>query len=409
MPKPATRLLCFSLLAGVCFWPLSHKGQGWKGIDDFPGTARDDGVSFRIGEKAYCGTGLEVGWTPTRDFYAYELANGSWSSIPSLPPGNERQYASAFSGAGEGYVFGGSDGSEYLKDLWAYDPQRKEWTAKSQLPSKGRSGAASFQIGLTAYIIGGKHDGKDALREVWAYDILEDNWERKEDLPFTGRWRASACAMNGKGYLLFGKDAQGNYHRSLHRYDPATDEWERSTSFPGIGRTYAKLRPLHGKLIIVGGMDSSGTIKGDSWSYNPRTSTWKELAPLPSGGRRGGFCFKSCSTIHYSAGLDTNSTRSKAAWKNEHPGGRPRRETTGGFSCYPNPVRGTLTLLFAPNIPAGKGKILLYDSQGKRVRDLRINCRRMRISMKGMSKGLYWIRYEGPERTSVKQVVKKGN
>ena len=42
--------------------------QSWIQIDDFPSSARDDGASFVIGNKAYCGTGFKVGWTETKDY-----------------------------------------------------------------------------------------------------------------------------------------------------------------------------------------------------------------------------------------------------------------------------------------------------------------------------------------------------
>jgi hypothetical protein len=48
------------LFALLVLAPILAEAQERKSIPDFPGTARDDGVCFRIGGKAYCGTGLQV-------------------------------------------------------------------------------------------------------------------------------------------------------------------------------------------------------------------------------------------------------------------------------------------------------------------------------------------------------------
>src|SRR4051812_11286093 len=78
------------------------KSQTWQPATDFPSTERDDGTSFIIGTKAYCGTGYLPWFTTTADFYAYDMAVGTWQTVASLPAGEERQYASGFSAGGYG-------------------------------------------------------------------------------------------------------------------------------------------------------------------------------------------------------------------------------------------------------------------------------------------------------------------
>src|ERR1700741_3975214 len=83
--------------------------QSWLQLADFPGTARDDGASFKINDKVYCGIGLEVGWTCPNDFYIFDLSTESWTTAAGFPSTTTRQYACGFPLNGKGYVFGGVD------------------------------------------------------------------------------------------------------------------------------------------------------------------------------------------------------------------------------------------------------------------------------------------------------------
>ena len=71
-------------------------GQTWSQLADFPSLERDDGVAVRINNKAYVGTGLIVGFSLGKDFFAYDFGSNSWATIAPMPTGSERQYACAF-------------------------------------------------------------------------------------------------------------------------------------------------------------------------------------------------------------------------------------------------------------------------------------------------------------------------
>ena len=60
----------------LCLIPLSVFGQTWEQITDFSGAERDDGVCFTLGDKAYCGTGMDLGFAVTNDFYAFDFSTG---------------------------------------------------------------------------------------------------------------------------------------------------------------------------------------------------------------------------------------------------------------------------------------------------------------------------------------------
>src|SRR5262245_60920502 len=50
---------------------LSHavSAQFWQQLPDFPGTARDDGAAFSPNGQFCLGTGMEVGWALTSDWW----------------------------------------------------------------------------------------------------------------------------------------------------------------------------------------------------------------------------------------------------------------------------------------------------------------------------------------------------
>jgi N-acetylneuraminic acid mutarotase len=288
--------------------------QFWQASTDFIGTARDDGASFVIQNKAYCGTGLQIGWSTTRDFFAMDLNNDSWTQVASLPIGKERQYACGFSDGNKGFIFGGVNSGTYLNDIWVYEPISNSWTEKTPLPSSGRSGAASFVLGNKAFILGGISADNVYSDEVWEYDLTTDNWTQKNNFPFGALFRASACSLNGVAYLLFGRNQNSQVSNQLYEYDLSTDNWSLKASFLLDGRTYGTLFPFGNHLVTLFGMNSSGELMNDAWSFDLSNNTWTELTSLSASGRRGGFCFNSSSEIYYTSGVDTIN-RTTATWK----------------------------------------------------------------------------------------------
>lgn len=132
-------------------------GQDWLQLQDFPGSKRDDGVSFEIDDVAYLGTGLDDGFVTQNDFFAFDLISELWSPIQSMPINANRQYATAVSYSLEGYVFGGVEGSHFLNDLWKYSPVIDSWIELDSMPAEGRSGSSNFVLNDELFIVGGRN------------------------------------------------------------------------------------------------------------------------------------------------------------------------------------------------------------------------------------------------------------
>lgn len=267
------------LFCTLLFYTLQIKGQGqaqpWQSFQDFPSTERDDGISVTINGFAYCGTGLKAGWIPTADLYKYDPITDSWSTLSSLPAGNERQYAAAVSWNNQLFLFGGNRNGTFLNDLWMYDPSLNSWIKLPSLPDTGISGASSFVIGDSLYIMGGSTAVNAAIKSVWGYSLKEQLWKKKSDLPYSA-WRGNAAASGNAGFIIFGKDENENHHKDLMKYDSSSDTWTTTSAFPLDGRTYASMVSNDTVLLVFGGMDKSLNYYNDLWCYNINTNIWTE-------------------------------------------------------------------------------------------------------------------------------------
>lgn len=299
------------LLLLIFILPFSLASQTWEQLSDLPASERDDGVAFTIGNTAYYGTGMDGGFQLTRDFYAFDQSTETWLPIASLPQGEERQYACAFTHAGKGYVFGGINAQgTYLNDLWRYSPQSDSWTELFGLPEPGRSGMTCFTLADTVYVVGGKDQAGQELDEVWAYVISSNGWLPKANLP-VAMWRGMGFSYNGKGYAGLGANSNGLIP-SVYRYLPGTDSWEIVTGINPTPRAYPQIALISNQLYIFAGQDDSGFLASFE---RVDLSTWNTLflSAFPSAPRRGGASF-AFGTDFYTVGGVTSSARQKETW-----------------------------------------------------------------------------------------------
>ncbi len=341
------------------------KAQTWQQLGDFPGIDRDDGASFVIGNKAYCGTGLAAGMGTSIDFYSLDLSSNTWTTISSMPAGKNRQYACAFSNGINGFVFGGESGGTDFNDLWMYSPSTNLWTAKPSKPGNGVRGAACFVIGNVAYIIGGAYSTTDALNEVWAYDMSSNTWTQKNNMPFNC-WRSSATSSGGKGYLTFGRDVNGRFKKELYEYDLIADSWTLINNFPSAGRAYATMQNINNELVVFAGYDTLNNYYNDIWTYNITGANWTQKISLPSFGRKGGMAFTNNSILYYSTGINVTNTRLRETWMAAFPVGIEEYVKKENILIYPYPTRDLVNIKFPKSI-SQKLDYKIIDAKGSVV------------------------------------------
>lgn len=361
--------------------------QTWIKLPDFPGSERDDGVAFVIGNKAYVGTGLAIGWALTRDFYCLDLSNDTWSQITSLPIGKERQYACGFSYGNNGFVFGGESGGSDLNDLWMYSPTSNSWTAKTSKPGSGIRGAACFVIGDTAYIVGGATGTLSATSEVWAYIISNDTWVQKSNAPFTS-WKASGSDYNGAGTILGGKEINGRMRKEIMFYSPTFDTWQQNGLFFS-GRIYSTLQCLGNMLYTYCGLDSLNNCYNDAYSYWGPANIWQPLNSIPSIGRKGGMGFKYMTFTYYTCGIDQNGNRLKETWKADQYVGIKQNEDYNELIISPNPSNGRLKISWQ-SITKESKELSIYNQIGVLIKKEDIK-NGSQIDLSTLPKGVYFL------------------
>jgi len=379
--------------------------QVWNQLQDFPGIKRDDGVCAVVNNKAYFGTGL-IEWAATIDFYALDLSNYTWSTIPPLPNTTERQYACAFSGPDCFYVFGGDGFGGALTNMYKYDVVASTWTAVASKPGSGLLGATCMNFGDKVIICGGKFQSGKASAEVWEYTIGSDSWVQKNNYPFAGRFRSGATVLNGSGYLIFGRDTDGVFRKELYKYTLATDGWIKISDFPDKGRAYATLATANNRLCLFGGTDTLGKFYKDIWYFNAATNLWLQGPDIPAVGRKGGMGCAAGDKFYYSCGVGEGSMRLKETWMTDVPVGIDKNEYSVVLSVYPNPTEGPVNLSFKGQVPT-QIQCSYSDIYCKELGVLNNLEDNSTIDFSELNAGIYFLKlYSENQLLEVKRIVK---
>lgn len=388
-----TLILCLNFFCGA---------QTWQKIQDFPGTARDDGASFIIDNKAYCGIGLEVGWTCPNDMYVFDLSSETWTTTASFPANQQRQYATSFVINGKGYVFGGYNcGSTYLNDLWEYSPTSNTWTSKNSLPSVGRSGCVSFVINDTAYIIGGRTSAHNAISECWAYDVNNNSWFQKNDLPNNGLWRGVSFSYNQQGFVGLGKDSLDRFNRKFYTYNPGNG-WNVVSNYTHAGRAYTSYTQADSLAYLLGGIDTLNVIDTNFEVLNLKNFTSINSTPFPDVPRKGCMSFCNNSKFYFTTGVST-TTRFNETWKIDLTIGLDEFEKTKSIMVYPNPTQETI---FISSKEQTISSLKILDLSGKIVFDESYNSNTISLKPEHLSKGLYILCIElNREQTTYQKLI----
>ena len=339
---------------------LCHGGlpaQTWTQLPDFPGTARDDAASFSIGDHVFVGTGMEVGWGLTNDWYSYDALLGAWWPASALPA-SPRQYCTAATLVGQGYLFGGLDANGPLAELWRYDPGSEQWTQLGSLPAPGRYAAYMFAAYGSLFVCTGMLDGGVPTNELWRYDPVAQEWTQKASLPGVARHRV--CQYSGP-VVLGGADI--NYVSLVdgYSYDALLNSWSEYPALPA-----ARYSSSGANGVVIGGASSTTEVHNEAWLFESSTQEWNSSAitPFAGGDRRGGVAgsYWSTNRIYYGLGSD-NAMRYKDWWQLELPVGIEERASDQTLSITPNPAVDFVALHLANGI--ARTQLTILDGLGR--------------------------------------------
>lgn len=340
------RLLLLLLLLLLLGFGTALHAQSWQQLPDFPGTARDDAAAFSIENKIYVGTGMEVGWGLTNDWWCFDTQTGTWQAIASMPA-TPRQYCVAFTVHDIGYVFGGLDANGALNELWAYYPGTNQWEQKSSMPGEARYAAAAVEGWDYGIVATGMLASGVPTKEAWKYHPATDTWEQINPVPGPSRHRATAIQDGGGMLIAGGADSTGTALSDAWSYPVWFETGDYYPRTPLPAPRYEMKGGTNYVMVLVGGADSDTTFHSDTW--NGSAGSWTVLPSFPGGPRRGGVGagidapnFWS-NTFFFGLGLDQDLTRHSDWWRLDFPVGI-EEEQGSRVGLFPNPTSSTVTV-----------------------------------------------------------------
>ena len=145
-------------------WQYDAIADKWTKKIDFPGSARDQAVSFVYNNKGYIVTGLGTNGTTLNDFYSFDPSKpdaSAWSQLRYISNFSPNSYDDGYisivrynavgfvmtqtvsdGGGDRAYITTGSAGST----TWAYNFATDLWNQKTSYEREARSGAVGFSV-----------------------------------------------------------------------------------------------------------------------------------------------------------------------------------------------------------------------------------------------------------------------
>ncbi len=341
----------------------------------------------------------------TNEFYAYDLATGTWESLASMPllPSGKK----AKDGCDLTFdPFRGSLGTIWAikggrtADFYAYDIATNSWTIKpnikgtSRLPHKGACLAYVPTYGTQGAVFCAV--GNNTLTFL-RFDIARDSWYRCADVLFSADRRRKCRAgtdmvYDGDSiiYLL-----KGSNTTEVWKYSPIGDTWRINPldTRSILGRRNRRVKEggaiafANGYLFVLKGGNTQ-----EFWSYKVGRDTWDQRTDIPyalagtkrrvkrgaalAGADSAIFCLKGSSTFEFWEYRPYSDTVGAILLASSPP----RREgvmaektalpTTFALTLYPNPsLTANITVSYA--LPsAGPVRLQVYDVTGVLVKTL---------------------------------------
>ena len=384
--------ISFSLLLFLSFWA---RGQFWEQQANFPGSPRDDGAQFSIGNLHFCGTGRGSDFACTGDFFVYDSYNNTWNTAAALPIWQERQYASAFSFEDKGYILGGENCNGYFfKSFWRYAPLSDTWEPMPEFPGSGRAGAQHFFIGSNLYWVGGRNDS-GILNEAWCFHFDTQQWEQLSNLPFAGIWRGLSFSFNSFGFIACGRtndQNQSGWNADTWRYDPTTDQWSNITTQLNFGtRMYLGSAQIDSLLFVFGGVDVNDNVLSSLEKINLNTLQIEQLLPFSSSARKGCMSFVGNDFFHLSTGISAND-RLNETWGLAYS---PEADLIENefFEVY-NLLQDASLLVRIHPVLIG-ANLNVRDVQGRVLQSLQLSQTEHLISIADFPTGTYFVEVRG--------------
>ena len=262
--------------------PAAHSSQSraakplavslaYRPLFSLPAPLQDPAIAGLSGGRFVLLGGLDAADTSTAGVLVADLRGPVGNG--SLPGAQHDAQAATL--AGEVYVFGGGEFTQY-DHILRFDPATDTVSAAGSLPTPA-SDVAVTQTGGTAYIIGG-FDGTNWLDTILAWRAGTPA-RVVAHLPVPLRY-AAVAAVNG-AVLIIGGTTPTSTSDAIYRFDPSTG------TVLQIGRlaqpiTHAGAATLGSSVYLIGGRGENLDAQTDRvWSINPSTGAVHAAGRLP--------------------------------------------------------------------------------------------------------------------------------
>ena len=260
-------------------WEFDPTTITWKKLSDLP-KEFSKAASFVIDGVVYMGLGQSPWGAGSREFYKYDIATDTYTSIGSMPISNNNGNQNwsdvvAFSFEDKGYIIGSTGLSGESIKVMEFNSTNDSWSEKSIYPGEASSGKFHFVLDGYAYVGMGNQwgfNGFDIRQEIYRYDIANNSWTQLADFPSGGRRDAGSFTYNGKGYICFGFNNDPftgaiNAFSGLWEYNVSTDEWTRIESMPISVNHHFYHFIFENKFYFGGGFGINNNSLSDFYEY----------------------------------------------------------------------------------------------------------------------------------------------
>lgn len=384
----------FAILIAMfnCF---TAKAQ-WLQVADFGGTERDDLVAFTCQNRAFAGTGMEIGYQVTNDFYEYKADINQWIGVAPLP-GVARQYAFSFSFPHLACVYAGiNQNSNDLKDGYAFNPSQQLWTSIANYPGAGARGCAAATKGNMGFAGLGRDANNLMHNDWWQYNLDSNTWQQKSNFPGAARNLTACFESNGFIYVIGGIGINDLAYDDIWQYDPTNDSW--------LGLPIGLAQPIGSAAfckvkysgVMVSGYDGQSLYTDNALVFDGFNLTMNNIPSIPiDGQRKGAKAFSLNDELYVTCGITSNNVRLKSTWKyNQINKIVNLNDISEAIQIYPNPAKEDFLILFNLDDENMFSNYSIYNLDGIEVQNGNVTLQNkpIPIDVKGLCAGYYLLK-----------------